>query len=396
MKLESSYNSSFEATEARPRSTGRRITLAAVLSIVAIVVVLAGIKALQIGAMIKAGKAFVPPPESITSANVESTNWQASRAAIGSLVAVRGVTLGSEVTGRVTEISFDSGTLVQKGSVLIRIDSSAEQAQLESARADAGLAKLNLDRARSLRQTGSNTPAELENAEARSKQLYASVTSLQATLAKRTIRAPFTGRVAIRQVELGQILSPGTSIASLQQVTPIYAEFSLPQQSLAEIKMGQDVKMGVDIFPGSSWSGKVSVINPEVDNSTRNVRFRATFENRDGRLTPGMFANVEVLSSEKRIATVIPATSVIFAPYGDSVYVLEKKESPDGKEKTIARQQFVRLGERRGDFVAVLSGLKEGQSIVSSGAFKLRNGIAVAVNNAMAPAPSLQPAAADK
>jgi len=378
-----------------PVKSKKRIIVAVVGGLVIVVGLLVGIKAMQIAAMIKTTKSFAPPPESVASAKVESAQWQASRSAIGTIVAVRAVTLGAEVTGMVREILFDSGESVKKGQVLVRLDTSIEQAQLESALADEALAKLTLDRQRKLRENGVNAAAELDAAEARAKQTAAAVASLRATIAKKTIRAPFDGRVAIRQVELGQIVSSGTPIASLHSVTPIYAEFSLPQQALAEVKVGQKVQMHVDIFPGSTWEGKVSVINPEVDVATRNVRIRATFDNPDGRLTPGMFANVDVLSNEKRRVTVIPATSVIFAPFGDSVYVLEGKKDPAGKTNTVARQRFVRLGERRGDFVEVISGVSPGETVASSGAFKLRNGVAVMVNNAMAPNPQLAPKPTD-
>ncbi len=396
-----SIDSSAPAGQAFPRApfaqveTKKRIAVIAIIGLLGVVALLAGIKGAQIGSMLKAGKSFVPPPESVSSAKVEAAEWQAVRPAIGSLVAVRGVTLGAEVTGSVREISFDSGMSVKKGAVLVRLDTSIEQAQLESARADAALAAVSLQRHRDLRPGGISSQAELDSAEARAKQANAAVASLQATIAKKTIRAPFDGRVAIRQVELGQVVSPGTPIASLQSVTPIFAEFSLPQQALADVKVGQKVRLHTDIFAGSSWDGEVAVINPEVDVVTRNVRIRAKLENPDGRLTPGMFANLEVLSNEKRAVTIIPATSIIFAPFGDSVYVLEEQKDPADKASTIARQRFVRLGERRGDFVAVASGLSPGETVVSSGAFKLRNGMTVAVNNAVAPAAELAPKPAD-
>jgi membrane fusion protein (multidrug efflux system) len=378
-----------------PPKTRRRIRLVAILGLILIVALLVGIKAAQIGAMIKAGKSFVPPPESVATAKVETATWQAARAAVGSVVAVRGVILSAEVTGTVREIDFDSGTSVKRGAVLVRLDSSTEQAQLESARADAALAKVTVERHRKLRETGNNSPADLDAAEARAKQTNANVAVLEATIAKKTIRAPFDGRIAIRQVELGQILSPGTPVASLQSVNPIYVEFSLPQQALAELKLGQKVRMTTDIFAGSSWEGEVTVINPEVDVTTRNVRIRATIANPDGRLTPGMFANVDVLSNEKRQVLIIPATAVIYAPYGDSVFAVEEKDAA-GKTSMIAHQKFIRLGERRGDFVALVSGLSAGETIVSAGAFKLRNGMAVAVNNSLAPPAELAPKPADK
>jgi membrane fusion protein (multidrug efflux system) len=376
--------------------TKTKFWIAAVAGLLLVVAGLAGIKAAQIGSMIKAGKSFAPPPESVSSAKVASAEWQTTRSAIGSLVAVRGVTLGAELPGLVREVSFESGALVRKGTVLVRLDTSTEEAQLAAAQADDALARLNFDRAKSLREGGANTQADLEAAEARHKQAEATVHSLQATIAKKTIRAPFDGRIAIRQVELGQVVSSGTPIASLQSVHPIYAEFWLAQQALADLKVGQKVRVRTDTFPGSAWEGEVSVVNSEVDVATRNVRVRAAVGNADGRLRPGMFVNVEVLSAEKRPVLFIPATAVIFAPYGDSVFALEEKATEGGPPALVARQKFVRLGERRGDLVAVVSGLAAGDTVVGSGAFKLRNGMAVAVKNDLAPVPELAPHPTDK
>jgi membrane fusion protein, multidrug efflux system len=376
------------------KSRAKRILLV-VFCLIAIVGVLGGIKASQIGAMINAGKSFAVPPESVTSSHVEATDWQQATAAIGTLVAVHAVTLGAELPGTVREISFDSGASVRRGAVLVKLDTTTEQAQLESAMADASLAKITLERQRNLRKMNAGTQADLDAAEARAKQADAQVTNLEAIIAKKTIRAPFDGRIAMRQVELGQIVSPGTPIASLQSVDPIYAEFALGQQALAELKLGQEARLRTDIFPGASWQGKISTINSEVDVATRNVRIRATFPNADGRLRPGMFVNVDVVSAEKHPVLVIPATAVLYAPYGDSVFVIEEKKD-EGKAQTIARQRFVRLGERRGDLVAVVSGLSAGETLVSSGAFKLRNGVAVVVKNEMAPSAELNPTPIDK
>src|SRR5712691_1356900 len=360
--------------------SSRRPWLYAILGVAAAIVVLVGIKAGQIGTMIKSGKSFSIPPESVTSTKAEAKEWEASRAAVGTLVAVRAVVLASEVPGTVREIGFDSGAFVHRGDVLVKLDTSTEEAQLAAAQADAALAKSSAHRAQALRQSSSNTPADLDAAEARAKGSGATVASLQAIIAKKTIRAPFDGRVAIRQVELGQVLASGTAIASLQSIHPIHAEFWLPQQALAELKPGMQARLRTDVFPQQSWDGYVTTVNPEVDVATRNVRVRATFPNQDGRLRPGMFGNVEVLSPDKRQVLVIPATSVIYAPYGDSVFALEQKD-----KSLVARQKFVRLGERRGHLVAVASGLNAGETIVSSGAFKLRNGSAVMVRNDLAP-----------
>jgi membrane fusion protein (multidrug efflux system) len=375
--------------------TKSKIWLGTILGILVVVAALAGIKAAQIRGMIQAGKSFVPPPESVTSARVEASRWTETRSAVGSLVAARGVTVSSEVTGMVREIGFDSGASVKQGDVLVRLDTSTEEAQLAAAVADASLARATLERARKLREGGANTQADLDAAEARAKQTEAAVATLRATIAKKTIRAPFEGRVAIRQVELGQVVSPGSPIASLQSVTPIHADFWLPQQALAEVRVGQRTTVRTDIYGNDRWDGEITVINPEIDPNTRNVRVRATVPNRDGRLRPGMFVNVEVISGEDRPVLIIPATSVLYAPYGDSVYLIEEKKDPSSKDALVVRQQFVRVGEHRGDFVAVLSGLDAGQRIVRDGAFKLRNGMTVTVNDAMAPAAGLAPKPAE-
>ncbi len=367
-----------------------------VVSSLVVVLVLVGAKAGQIVTMVRAGEAFVPPPEAVTSAKVEATEWQATRAAIGSLVAVRGVTLGAELPGTVREIAFESGTTVRRGAVLVKLDTSAEEAQLAAAVADASLARLSLERARRLRQGEANAQADLDAASARAAQADATVANLRAVIAKKTIRAPFDGRIAIRQVELGQVVSPGTPIASLQSISPIHADFWLPQQALAELEPGQRVRMRTDAFVDAAWDGEITTVNPEVDPATRNVRVRATFPNGDARLRPGMFANVEVLSAARRPVLVIPATAVMFAPYGDSVFAIEARKGEGGKEAAVVRQKFVRTGERRGDLVAVVSGLEAGETVVSSGAFKLRNGAAVAVNDALAPDAQLAPKPADE
>ncbi|GEJ55545.1 efflux RND transporter periplasmic adaptor subunit [Anaeromyxobacter diazotrophicus] len=369
--------------------TRQRIVV--VVGLVTVVAILVGVKAGQIVTMVHAGESFTPPPQAVTSATVQRAEWEAARAAVGTLVAVQGVTLGAEVPGRVREITFRSGAVVKAGEVLVRLDTSAEDAQLAAAVADAELAKATLTRSRRLRQGEVNAQADLDAAEARAKQADATVANLRAIIAKKTIRAPFEGRISIRQVNLGQILAPGTPIASLQQVSPIHADFWLPQQALRDVEAGERVRLRTDTFPDAAWEGEVSTVNPEVDPATRNVRVRATFRNADGRLRPGMFGNVEVLASQKRPVLTIPATAVMYAPYGDSVYAIEPQQGAAGKPAAVVRQKFVRLGERRGDLVAVVSGLGAGETIVSSGVFKLRNGAAVAVDDTLAPKAQLAP-----
>jgi membrane fusion protein, multidrug efflux system len=359
--------------------------VAALLSVL-LLVLLAGVKASQFGAMAKQGKSFTPPPTSVTSAKVEAQDWPVTRTAVGSLVAMRGVTLSSELAGKVRRIQFENGTFVQHGDVLISLDTSTEEAQLQSALADAQLAQQTLTRNKALVSGGAATQADLDAAQARAAQTAAAVTNIRTVIAKKQVRAPFSGRIGIRQVELGQILSPGTPVASLTTVDPIYAEFLLPQQALADLALAQRVQLTLDVFPGHPWEGEVITVNPEVDVANRNVRVRATVPNTDGRLRPGMFADVSVFAGTKAHVLAIPATAVLFAPYGDSVFVLEEKDG-----KTVAQQRFIRTGEKRGDFVAVTQGLKEGEEIVSGGAFKVRNGATVAVDNADAPGASLTP-----
>ena len=356
-----------------------------VLVLLAIFAGLAAIKGAQIVAMINAGETFVQPPESVTSAQAESFGWQAAQGAVGTVLAVRGVTLSAELPGVVSDIRFENGASVKKGQVLVQLDASSEAAQLTGAEADAQLARLTRDRVEKLLAQGANTQSELDAVRARAVQAEAVVAHLKTLLAKKVIRAPFEGRIGIRQVELGQLVSPGNPIASLQSITPALVEFQLPQQALAQVKQGQKVRLRVDVFPGQTWEGELTTINPEVELSSRNVRMRATVPNADGRLLPGMFANVEVLAEASTPVVAIPATAVLFAPYGDSVFTLAEGKDAAGKKALLARQQFVRLGERRGDFVEVTSGLTAGQTVVSSGVFKLKNGAAVVLNNALAP-----------
>lgn len=375
--------------------TEKRVWIGVVLALVLTLGVLAGTKAAQVGSMMKAGAAGGPPPVAVATVVAKRMPWARLEGAIGSLIAVRGVKLSSELPGLVREIAFESGSFVRRGTPLVRLDTSMEEAQLAAAKADAELARINLERATVLREAEAIAAADLDTARARASQAAAAAATLEATIAKKVIRAPFDGRISIREVELGQVLGPGGAIASLQSVSPIHAEFWLPQQALAELKHGQRVRVTVDTFPGASWQGTVTTINPEVDPATRNVRVRATFENPDGRLRPGMFARVEVVGREERTALVIPATAPVFAPFGDSVFLVDERPGqPEPKLPTV-RQQFVRLGERRGDYVEVLSGLDEGARIVSAGAFKLRNGMTVARNDALAPDARLAPTPTD-
>jgi membrane fusion protein (multidrug efflux system) len=373
----------------------RKILLALVL-VILVLGGLAAVKGLQIKTLISAGKSFTPPPEAVSSAVVREDKWQGTLTAIGSIAAVQGVTVTTEVPGLIREIDFESGAFVTKGDLLVRLDTSAEEAQLRALEAQEDLALLNVKRERSLRSQNMNSESELQTAESTYKQAKANSDAVRVTIEKKTIRSPFAGRLGIRLVNLGQYLEAGKPIVSLQSLTPIYVDFSLPQQELSRLKTGMRVQVTTDAYPGSKFEGTLTAINPDLDQQTRSVGLQATFKNDDQLLRPGMFARIEVLLPEESPVLVIPATAVLSAPYGDSVYVIEPKASTNAASAgLVVRQQFVRTGRARGDFVSVESGLKAGERVVSSGIFKLRNGMAVTVNNELVPKATVTPHPSD-
>jgi membrane fusion protein (multidrug efflux system) len=370
--------------------------LIAGFGLLVIVGALGGVKGLQIAALIASGKNFSVPPVSVSTAVAETAVWQPRLNAVGSVEAVQGVLASAEMAGTVVEIAFRSGQTVEPGDLLVRLDTSIEEAQLAAAEADLELAELSLKRARELRESRSNSQAALDSAFATQKGAEAQVRNVKAAIAKKTVRAPFAGHLGIRQVDLGQFMGSGEPIVSIQSFDPIYVDFWMPQQNLARLSVGQIVQVKADTAPGALQEGELTTISPEVDAATRNVRCRATFANGAGTLRPGMFVDVTVVLPDEDPVLSIPATSVIYAPYGNSVYVLEEeRDEASGETYTAANQRFIRLGERRGDFVAVTSGLEEGDTIVSSGAFKLRNGARVAVFNDAAPEALLDPKPVD-
>jgi len=370
----------------------RKIVIAVVIVLV-IAGALGGIKALQIKTLVEAGKSFAPPPESVAVATVQQDKWQGTLTAIGSITAIQGVTITPEIAGTVSDISFESGAVVNKGDLLVRMDTSSEEAQLRAIDAQLDLAKINLGRQESLRKQNIGAQSDLDSAEALMKQTMANADAIKAVIAKKTIRAPFTGQLGIRQVNLGQYVDAGKPIVWLQTITPVYADFALPQQELSELSNGMPARLRIDSYPDRVFEGTLSAINPGLDQITRSVSLRATFDNPNQLLRPGMFARVELLLPGHQDVLVIPATSVLRAPSGDSVYVVEAGGA-DGKSGLKVRQQLVRIGRERGDFISIESGLKAGEHIVSAGQFKLRSGMAVVEqnqtipNSAEAPKPS--------
>lgn len=353
---------------------------------------LALVKISQFKAMAAAGAEMVIPPTTVTAAPAKEMTWENGLSATGSLAAVQGVMVTAELAGKVDKIAFDPGAHVKAGELLVQLDTSTEEAQLRAAEASAALGKANLDRARELRQSNTNSLAELDAAEAQAKQAAAQVDTIRAVIAKKTIRAPFAGMLGLRLVNLGQNLKEGEAITTLQTLDPIYVNFSLPQQNLAQLAPGTKVRVKTDAAPGETFDGTITAISPEVDPLTRNVRVQATIQNSGEKLRGGMFANVDVVLPTVKHVLAIPATAVLYAPYGDSVFVIdEKKNEKSGQVEKVLRQQFIRLGDARGDFVAVTAGLKPGETVVTSGVFKLRNQMTVVIDNKLAPNAQLAP-----
>lgn len=369
------------------------ITLVGVALIVGAIVYA---KVSQFGAMIEAGANMVLPPETVTAMSAQSAQWEQWLSATGTVSAVQGVVVSTETSGRVEQIEFESGAAVNAGDVLVRLDISTEEAQLAAARAAAALATAELARARELLERKMVSAAELDTADAQAKEARAQVVNVGALIAKKTIRAPFAGRLGLRRINLGQILSQGDAIVSLQTLDPIHINFSLPQQDLPRLHTGMEVRLTADAAPGESFVGKINAISPEVDSATRTVRVQALTDNAQEKLRDGMFVNVRVVLPKSHKVLPVSLSAVLYAPYGDSVFVIEEKKNEDsGAVDKVLRQQFVQLGQARGDFVDVLDGLKAGETVVTSGVFKLRSGMVVVVDNKLAPKPELDPKPGD-
>ena len=367
-----------------------------IAALVGVFLIIAGIKVLQMLTMISAGKKMVPPPTTVTSADVKKGDWQPMLTAVGSISPVQGAMISAELAGTVAEINFQSGALVKKGEVLLKLDASAEVAQMRSAEADAELAKNDLDRARGLAERKVISAAEFDAAQSKYTQKKAAVENMQSAIDKKQIHAPFDGTAGIRAVNPGQMVKVGDPLVSLQALGQVFVDFSLPQQQLADVKPDLPVKVTTDAIPDREFEGKLTAVNSSIDPTTRNVTLQATLDNQDNALRAGMFGRVKVLLPQKNPTLFIPATAVSYAPYGNSVFVIEKKSDEKTKqENLILRQQFIRTGETRGDFVAVTNGLKANEQIVSTGVFKLRNGMNVVIDNKLAPKSELAPKPAD-
>jgi membrane fusion protein (multidrug efflux system) len=323
-------------------------------------------------------------------------DWAPVLSAIGSVSAVQGAVVSTELGGVVAQVNFQNGGEAKKGEMLLKLDSSAEEAQLHTAEADLELARANLQRTQDLATRKVVSKQELDAAQSAFGQKQGSVDNMRSFITKKQVRAPFDGQLGIRQVNVGQSIDARTPIVQLTALDPVYVDFSLPQQELPKLGTGFETRVRTDALPGREFKGNLTAINSMVDAATRNVGVQATFENPDHALKPGMFVKVEVVLPDKSKTLVIPGSAVSYAPYGNSVFVIDKKKDPKtGKESQDLRQAFVRIGESRGDFVSVTEGLKAGDVVVSTGVFKLRNGMPVTINNDLAPKPQLNPTPAD-
>jgi membrane fusion protein (multidrug efflux system) len=350
----------------------------------AFVALIGGVKFRQVQAAIAQASSFQPPPEAVTTVVAREERWSGSLAAIGSVAAVHGVTVSADLPGVVESITFDSGRTVREGEVLVRLDARQERAQLAAAQAQLELTRLNLERMRGLRGEGVISQAEYDRVDAEHKQADARVGEIRATIERKLVRAPFTGLLGIRQANLGQYLAGGSPIVSLQSLDPIYVNFALPQQEVGRLKAGVEVQVAAEGL--APRVGRITAVDSVVNEATRNVQVQATLANRDGALRPGMFVETQVQLGAAQPVVALPASAISYAPYGDSVFIVGELTGAGGQKYRGVSQQFVKLGGSRGDQVAVVTGVKPGQEVVTSGAFKLRNGAAVNVNNAVQPA----------
>jgi len=364
----------------------------------ALVAGLGFVKFKQIQVAIAQGAAFQPPPDAVTTIVAQQEAWPATLSAIGTMAAVQGVTVSADLPGTIDRIAFDSGRAVRRGEVLAQLDTRQERAQLAAVEAQRELAGLNFDRMQGLLNERVISRAEFDRATAEQRGSEARVGEIRAAIDRKTIRAPFTGILGIRQVNVGQYLAGGDPLVSLQSLDPIYVNFGVPQQDAAQARIGRDVRVTAGPPSGSAaetaganFTGRVTAIDSIVDEKTRNIQVQATLANPGGRLRPGMFVQTELALGASRSVISLPASAISYAPFGDSVFIVAELKDAAGKPYRGVRQQFVKVGGTRGDQIAIVSGVKAGDEVVTSGVFKLRNGAAIQINNSVRPANSPAP-----
>jgi membrane fusion protein, multidrug efflux system len=368
----------------------KRLILMLVI-VLALVAGLGFVKYRQIQTAIAMGASFAPPPSAVTTVVAQRETWPSTLAIIGTAQAIQGVTVSADLPGTVSKINFESGRAVHAGDVLVELDTREERAQLAAAESDRDLAKINYGREQQLVSQGVVPRSEFDNAEAQQKSTAAKVGAIKATIDRKTVRAPFSGILGIRQINLGQYLAAGQAIVSLQSVNPIYVNFGVPQQAAPQMRSGGTLRVTSDDLPGVEFNGHVTALDSVVNESTRNIQVQATLANPQGKVRPGMFVQVQVRLGASRQIIPLPASAINYAPYGDSVFVVTDLQDRKGKTYKGVRQQVVKVEGSRGDQVAVISGVNPGDEIVTSGVFKLRNGAAVQVNNKVQPSNNPKP-----
>jgi membrane fusion protein (multidrug efflux system) len=368
-----------------------------VIVILGLVVVIGGlvaVKGSQIGMLIGMGEAMKkagPPPEVVSTALAQKQTWEDTLSAVASVVSAKGVAVANDAPGIVSRLHFESGDTVKKGEILVELDTSVERAQLASLKARRDLAQISVGRSKALVTSGAVAQSQVDADESQLKSLTADMNALGAQIERKVIRAPFSGKLGMRTVNVGQYLAPGTQVTSLESADATLVEFSLPQQDLPKLQVGMKVRVLQSGNAKPLAEGTLSAIDPTIDPMSRNIKVRASLPDDAPPLHPGMFLRVEVVLPQKAEVVAVPQTAIVHASYGDSVFVGEQKPGPDGKPRKVAQQHFVKVGATRGDYVAVVDGLNAEQEVVTAGAFKLRNGIPLKVKNEGGPQPSLDP-----
>lgn len=334
----------------------------------------------------------MPPPVSVSTYIASQQVWEESLQAIGSVEPVQGVALEAEIPGIVSMINFENGQFVNAGDLLVQLDIKVEQAQLRAAEATARLAVLENERAKKLRESGSVPQSQLDSSSADVEKANAEVDNFKAIISRKTIHAPFSGKVGIRQINLGQYVPQGAPIVTLQADEQVFVNFTLPQHTLSKLSTGIEIALKSDAYPDKNFTGTITAISPQIDPRTRTIQLQGTLDNPDGLLRAGLFVRVEAKLPTKQTVLVVPATAINYAPYGNSIYkVVEKVDEASGESQLIAEQHFIRIGKHKGDFVSVVDGMSEGDEVVSAGGFKLQNGATVMINNDLKPKAELNP-----
>jgi membrane fusion protein, multidrug efflux system len=377
-----------------------RYLIASIMMIVVVAAIYGGFtffKVNQIMGFMQLAKsgAFAPPPTAVTTTVAQKSEWQPTLETIGTVVAINGVTISTDLAGIVSKIAFESGSEVKAGDLLVQLNTDQEQAQLAQAEAQRDWTQITLTRNQDLLAKRTVSQSDFDSATAQFHQAQASVDQYKAVIARKTLRAPFAGIVGIRQVNLGQYLNTGDPVVTLQSFDPIYVNFSLPQQDLSKITVGQAVEITLDAYGDKLFTGKITAVNSLVDQNSRNVQIQATLPNSDTKLRPGMYAKVKAVLPEAQEVVAIPTSSIHYAPYGDSVFIVSDLKSQDGKTYKGVTEQFVKLGQSKGDLTAIVSGLKPGDEVVTSGVFRLRSGGAIIVNNKTTPGSDTSPKPSD-